>query len=398
MRSVHEAEQLILRHVIPFSRAEVPLEKAYGCVLQEEVIADRDQPPHNRSTMDGIVIRSSIYSAGRRTFAVEGIIKAGDPPVSLTNPEQCFEIMTGALIPDGCDCVVPVEKVQMVDGEAWLEEETLAPMQNIHAKAADYTKGQVLLKPGTRLTPQRIAIAAAVGKSKIKISVPPSVALIGTGDELVEIDQPVKPFQVRRSNVYTLEAVLHQRGYTSTQRFHIRDDERTLYDSLLSILKKFDILILSGGVSMGKYDFVPAVLEKLGIEVVFHKVKQKPGKPFWFGKQKTGKVVFALPGNPVSTQVCTYRYVLPYLTAAAGAKADPPLFAVLAKDMSVKGELTSFIPVRISPMPDGSLSAAPVTYAGSGDYASLAATDGFIQCDPKPEIYPKGSAVPVFVW
>ena len=193
---------------------------------------------------------------------------------------------------------------------------------NVHRKGSDARKGDILLRSGCRLLPAQIAVAAAVGKSKILVSKTPAIAVVGTGDELVEINRPVKPFQVRRSNTCALAAGLALNGYTDVKRFHIRDDQKKLRAGLKKILAKHDVVILSGGVSMGKLDFVPRVLRTTGRErCCSTKVRQRPGGPLLFGKTSDGsrlpegreKPVFGLPGNPVSTQMCFYRYVLPYL-------------------------------------------------------------------------------------
>ena len=380
MITVPQTDLILQKNPVSYPAIRVPLESSAGCVLREHVTADRDMPPFDRATMDGIAVNSAAFLRGVRQFPVEGLQKAGSPALFLRSRSACLEITTGAVLPKGCDCVVPVEYVAIENRVARVNDECKArPMFNVHRKGSDARKGDILLRPGCRLAAAQIAVAAAVGKAKISVTKIPTVALVGTGDELVEIDRPVKPFTIRRSNTCALAAGLALNGYTSTKRFHIADDQKKLRAGLKKILEKYDVVILSGGVSKGKLDFVARVLEELGVTVLFHKVQQRPGGPLLFGKTSDGKPVFGLPGNPVSTQICLYRYVLPYLNKAIGLAPRAADYAALSEAVTVKTALTYFLPVAVASVQDGRLNATPVFPQNSGDFISLAKTDGFIE-------------------
>ncbi len=400
MITAAEAERMIFDQVQEFPMHEVLLEQAFGGVLREEVLADRDYPPADRATMDGIAISHSAWKKGLRKFLIEGMQQAGKAPLGLKDLHSCFEITTGALLPDLCDCVIPVEEFEITEGQAVLKnfDQEIKPRQNVHGAGNDYKKNKVLLKSGVVLNPVRIAIAAAVGQAKIKVSQKPKIAVIGTGDELVEIDQKVKPYQARRSNAYAVQAALNRHGYFQVERFHVRDDKTQLRQSLKRLIKDFDVLILSGGVSMGKFDFVPEILIELKVRVVFHKVKQRPGMPFWFGLTEQQKPVFALPGNPVSTKVCTYRYVLPYLLVASGVKQHVQEQVALADAYESTGELTCFFPVRLEFSRDVGSVAKFVSYSGSGNYAALADSDGFVELGQGQNVFENGQQVKFYRW
>jgi molybdopterin molybdotransferase len=398
MISVGQAEKIIFDQVRIFPAQTIALEKAYGLVLREDIAVDRNQPAFDKSTMDGIALSSAAWEQGTRTFHLEGMAPAGQASLKLKKREGCIQIMTGAVVPQGCDCVVPIEQAKIENRTVILSAPKIERGQFIRYCGADHKKGDVLLKKGSRLLPPQIATAASFGRSRVKVSVRPKVAIIATGDELVGIAKKnIKPYQVRLSNSYALDAALARTGLCDTQMFHFIDDKKVLMSGIKKILAKFDILLLSGGVSMGEFDYVPQVLEALGVKVLFHKVSQKPGKPFWFGKNGKGKVVFALPGNPVSTQICAYRYAIPYLHKAVGLPYNVPS-AVLAEDLSAPTDLTYFAPVKIFSEHNGTLRALPVSVGGSGDYASLSLADGFLELAANRRHFPKGFVAPLYSW
>lgn len=399
MITVRQAELILFRNVVTYPSIRVSLDEAFGQVLREDVRADRDLPPFDRATMDGIAVNSAAFAKGVRAFPVEGLQKAGSPALSLRSRNACLEITTGAVMPKGCDCVIPVEYVEMDGRAAKVRDEfQIRPGVNVHLKGSDARKGDILLRAGCRLSTSRVGVAAAVGKSRVLVSKTPAVALVGTGDELVEIDQPVKPFEIRRSNTRALAAGLALNGYTDVKRFHIRDDQKKLRAGLKKILRKYDVVILSGGVSMGKLDFVPGILEELGVKVLFHRVRQRPGGPLLFGKTSDGKPVFGLPGNPVSTQICFYRYVLAYLNKAAGLPPCPEYYVVLSEPTEVKTASTHFLPVTIRSTKDGRLNATQVSPQNSGDFVSLTKSDGFIELPAGAFHLRKGSVQRFYPW
>jgi len=401
MITVKEADNFIFKNCEEFPARHVPLRKAFGMVLREDLIADRDQPPFDRVTMDGIAINFSSFESGNRGFPVEGIQKAGNCACALTlkDKNNCIEVMTGAPLPSGCDCIVPVEEININNGKAQLQEKLqLTRMMSVHSRGSDRKRGECLVQKGCRLLSPQVAVAAAIGNTEVLVTQQPKIAVIGTGDELVDIDQKIQTFQIRQSNSYALQSALALSGYTEVTRFHIKDDKDELRSRFDEILKSFDVLVISGGVSMGKFDYIPEILNELGIQVLFHKVKQRPGKPFWFGESKEGKPVFALPGNPVSTQIGLVRYVYPFLEKASGIKELKEEFAVLNEDVDIDTAFTYFLPVKIKVSENGCLGAFPVTPNGSGDYASLAQSDGFIELPAETYQFSKGTATRLYRW
>lgn len=377
MLSVSDAFTLMQQHVLSLPTETVPLDNATGRVLREAIKADRDFPPFDRVAMDGIGIQFADYSAGQRTFRVVGTQRAGEPQRTLTESTVCLEVMTGAMLPIGVDTVVRYEDVTIADGQATITIEDVERGQNIHAQATDRKAGEELLPIGTWMGPSQMAVAASVGQTQLLVTTLPRVALISTGDELVAVDETPLPYQIRRSNTYMVQTVLLSLGINATMH-HINDDEAILETEIAQLLANNDVLILSGGVSAGKADFVPAVLTRLGVQQRFHKIAQKPGKPLWFGTTEN-KTVFGLPGNPVSTVLCACRYVLPYLRVALGLAPTPVQYARLAIRLVFRPELTYFLPVQLTSEPDGRTLAHSLPGSGSADFANLTAADGFME-------------------
>jgi molybdopterin molybdotransferase len=234
--------------------------------------------------------------------------------------------------------------------------------------------------------------------ARVRVSSQPAIMVVSTGDELVEPGEPIADYQVRRSNAYAVAATLRRRGFGRIGDDHVPDNENFLRERLSLHLTTHEVLILSGGVSMGRFDLVPKVLLQLGVHEIFHKVAQRPGKPMWFGIGPQGQAVFGLPGNPVSTLVCLIRYVVPAIAAAMGTKREPPERLALAAPVSYEGPLTYFLPVCIQADDWGRPWAEPRPSNGSGDFLSLAGTEGFVEIPPGPNTYPKGFVASVYRW
>lgn len=376
-----------------------PLAALHGAVLREPIVAPRDQPPFHRVTMDGIAFASQAFTSGQRSFRIAGIQPAGSAPLHLTDPLTCFEVMTGAIVPEGCDCVIPIERLDVTDGVATVKEEVaVSPWLNIHTRGLDARAGQVLLAAGTRIGPTAIALAATAGLQRVCVSRAPRIAIISTGNELVEPGAPVADWQIYRSNAYALASALRGRGYDQLTDEHLPDDLPVLRERLAAQLERQDVLILSGGVSMGRFDYVPQVLSELGVRVVFHGVAQRPGKPFWFGVAESGTAVFALPGNPVSTAACLARYVYAGLDVALGTTTPPPAHVALQADCEVRPALTVFLPVSLEPDADARQWAQLRPTQGSGDFVSLLGTQGFVQTPPGPQCLKRGTLLPFYAW
>ena len=394
-----EADELIERHLTCLPVESLPLAQCAGSVLRENIHADRDQPPFDRVAMDGIALDSAQAARGIRRLRIQAIQVAGDAPLTLASPEGCIEVMTGTPLPEGCDCVVPVEQLTLEQGEAQLQEGLqVQPWQNVHRRGADTRRGTLLLTAGSRLGPPEIAIAAAAGMARIRVSGQPMLAVISTGNELVEPGEPIQAHQIRRSNAYAIAAALRLHGFQRVADDHVADNETELERRLKFHLETRDVLVLSGGVSMGKLDLVPKVLDTLGVRCVFHKVAQRPGKPLWFGISGTGAAVLALPGNPVSTAVCVCRYVLPALAASQGLTAPVPERIALIEPFTVKSALSFFLPVRLETDDEGRCWARPKPTNGSGDFTALAGTDGFVELPPGPKTYSRGFVARLFRW
>jgi molybdopterin molybdotransferase len=350
--------------------------------------------------MDGIALDSSAVSGGVRKLRIQATQAAGDSPLVMGSRTACIEVMTGAVLPTGCDSVVPVEEIAIRDGHAELAHGvSVEPGQNIHRRGSDSRQGALLISAGVRLRAPEIAIAAGAGMPRIRVSSQPMLAVISTGNELVEPGEPILPHQVRRSNAYGIVTELRAQGFQRVADDHIIDDLTELKTRLKFHLETHDVLVLSGGVSMGKFDLVPKALDELGVRPVFHKVAQRPGKPLWFGVASSGAAVFALPGNPVSTLVCLRRFVLPALFASLGQSPVPPVERIaLSAAFTVNVPLAFYLPVRVELDDWGRPWAVPQPTHNSGDFTALAGTDGFIELPPGPNTYAKGFITRLYRW
>ena len=388
MLTTTEAREAILAAMPQFVAEETPVGDANERVLRQTVRAERDQPPFDRVMMDGIALRFADLGPGKREFPVQATQAAGDPVLAL-QPGQCIEIMTGASLPEHADCIIPVERIAVKNHIAVIEDGYEAKSgQFIHRRASDHAVGAHLLTPGKRISPM----------TDVEVSRRPVVRVISTGNELVAPGAAIQPHQVRLSNGPAIQAMLRERGYTDCDHDHLLDDLDELRERIAAHLAEADVLILSGGVSMGKADFVPGVLAELGVNVVFHKVSQRPGKPMWFGIGPNRQAVFALPGNPVSALVCCRQYVIPALAAASAATPRTPEFAVLAGDVTFEPDLTCFQPVRLVSSAGGQVLAMPVRTNTSGDFTALSATDGYVELARQQSHFPAGTPVFLHRW
>jgi molybdopterin molybdotransferase len=304
--------------------------------------------------------------------------------------------MTGAILPHGTDTVIRHEDLDIRDGIATVTTEDIRQWQNAHLKGTDRHGGDVIVPSGVRIGAAELGIAATVGKAQLLVHTLPRVALIATGDELVPVDAQPLPHQIRMSNIYALQGLLHS-WHVPTELMHIRDDRDSVAQQLGAALKQYDVLIMSGGVSAGKFDHMPSVLEELGIPKIFDKVQQRPGKPFWFGAAN-GKTVFALPGNPVPAFMCATRYIQPWLRACFDMPLSPTKYAVLEEDVSFKSNLTLFLQVKLSISPDGRWIARPEAGKGSGDLANLVRADGFLELPIGQQHFRKGESYPLWLY
>jgi molybdopterin molybdotransferase len=387
MISFNEAYQIVLEQTKEYGSEMVPLKNALGRVLMVDILADRDFPPFNRATKDGIAINYDAVEHGRRSFEIKGTLPAGKPTIPFVDAEGCIEIMTGAMVPYETDTVIMYEDVEIAHDIATI---TKIPNrgQNIHLRGSDEKKGAVLIKKNTRITSAEIGVLATVGKHTVSVKKMPRVAVISTGNELVDVDQQPLNHQIRKSNSYSLYASLLESGITP-MLLHISDDKDLLRQKLGYVIEEMDVLLLSGGVSKGKFDFIPQIFKELGVEKLFHKVAQRPGKPFWFGtKESSGTLIFSFPGNPVSTFMNFYIYFRPWLYRSLGITISE--YEVCLKDtLEIKNDLTNFLGVQLE-RKEGRNEAALVGANGSGDLLSLSKMDGFIRVPSTKRILTKG--------
>jgi molybdopterin molybdotransferase len=399
MTEVAEAERLIFEHLPRLGASRERLSDSVDRILAEDITADRDQPPFDRVTMDGIAIAGRDWESGVRAFQIAGTQAAGAPPLALGGPARCVEVMTGAMLPSGADTVIPVERITREGGTATVDPRaTVTPHQYVHPRGSDRRAGGLLLPAGTRIGPPEVAVLASAGRATVAVAALPCVAVVSTGDELVDIDEPLAEYQIRSSNDRAIEASLLHARLARVTRARLRDDAATLRTELAALLERADVLVLSGGVSMGRFDLVPGALSELGARRVFHRVQQRPGKPMWFGVGTRGQPIFALPGNPVSVLVGTTRYVLPALRAAAGLAPQPAEHVTLAAPAEAFADLTHFAPVKLDWSAAGQALAMPCRTNTSGDFLTLAGTDGFVELPPRRGEYSEGTAARLFRW
>jgi molybdopterin molybdotransferase len=397
MITVQQAEQLILENAVDYGAEIVLFDEALGRVLAENIKADRDQPAFNRVTMDGIAIDYRSIAQGITTFTINAVQAAGDEPVNIQSINECIEIMTGAALPESVDTVIRYEDIEIKDGKAVLLITNIKKRQNLHPKGVDRKQGELILTPGQLITPAVISLIASVGETELRVKRLPRVVILSSGDELVEVAAKPSPYQIRRSNSYMLQAILAQQGLKGAVR-HLPDNPEIIKQELGLCLQNYDVILLSGGISMGKFDYIPQALKELQVTQVFHKVQQRPGKPFWFGKHDNGVVVFAFPGNPVASFMCTQRYFIPWLNASLGLEPKKPVYAVLGSDFVFEPQLQYFLQVKLQFNDHGQLIAEPVEGNGSGDFANLADTDAFMELPLEKSEFKKGDMYKIWLF
>jgi len=378
----------------PRATAGVSVWEALGLVLAQEVKTDREYPPFDRSTRDGYAIRSKETTPGA-TLKCVGEIKAGDTVREAVAPGTCWQIMTGAAVPAGADAVVMLEQTSR-EGDLVRFERAAQRGQNIVPRGSEAAAGQTILKPGMRLGYAELALAAQVGAAYLQCAARPRVAILSTGDEVVLIDESPGEFQIRNSNSVSLAAQVLLAGGEPVVLGNAADRIEDLGEKIERGLKE-DALVLSGGVSMGKYDLVESALKAMGAEFFFDAVAIRPGKPAVFGMCK-GKPVFGLPGNPVSTIVTFELFVAPAIDLLSGAEARalPLVEARLAEAMKEKPGLTHILPARVEWK--GTLpQVRALKWQGSGDITALAEANCFLVIPADREKLEAGESVSVLL-
>lgn len=313
MISVYEALRIIDENVFPTVHLETRnLAEAVGFIVSEAVVSPINMPPFRQSAMDGFALH--LHDVG--TYSVVGEIKAGEAHNPVLKKGEAVRIFTGAAVPDSADAVVMQEKVSPM-GDSILLSYVPFSGENIRPLGEQVNTGAVALKKGTRLTPAAIGFLTSIGVVEVKVYQKPSVAIITTGNELVTAGQPLNHGQIYESNASMLSSAIRSLGYNRVSTFKVEDDARMTYDILQTVINENDIVLITGGISVGDYDFVGRTLKELQVEQLFYKVNQKPGKPFFFGRM-TDTIVFALPGNPAAALSCFYMYVYTALQRKSG--------------------------------------------------------------------------------
>jgi molybdopterin molybdotransferase len=402
-----EARHLVeeqARSIRPRATEAVSLADATGRVLAEPIAADRDFPPFPRSTRDGYAVRGADVAALPARLRVIGEIRAGAPPIAI-GPGECVEIMTGAPVPPGADAVVMVELVHPLGKRIIEIPERVVAGDNLVPRGTEARAGDELLARGTRLNHQAIALAASAGRSRLQVFVRPTVAVLATGDELVDVSATPGPTQIRNSNSYSVAAQVNTCGGSALMLPVARDDENELGRLIERGLADADLLLLTGGVSMGKYDLVEPVLAKFGAEFFFTGARIQPGKPIVFGRCRPAgqggnsgpcRFFFALPGNPISTMVTFDLFARPLLEALAGMTPRPLLFlqARLKGQFRTKAGLTRFLPARLTGEFER-CEVEPVQWQGSGDLRAAARANAYLVVPPDCEQITPGELVSV---
>jgi molybdopterin molybdotransferase len=388
MISVTDALQIITAQAKPFAIEKVDSLQSTGRILAQSVVADRDFPPFDRATMDGIAIGSRAFGQDVRQFRITDMQPAGHPQKQLTNRGNCIEIMTGAILPIGADVVIRYEDLTITGDVAYVNLNEVTPYQNVHLQGSDKKAGELLVEAGVIITPAIVAIMASVGMATVLVYRLPKIAVCSTGDELVPVTEQPLPHQIRQSNSYMLLSGLQQEGITA-DKYHLPDEPEAMAAQMAKMITEYDVLLFSGAVSKGKFDFLPQVLQQLGMQTLFHSIAQKPGKPLLFGKFNNAALVFGFPGNPVSTWVCYQLYFKAWLYWSLNIPL-PVCKAVLSKDIKFKPPLTHHVLVRVTNQ-DGQLNATPVNTSTSGDMVNLMQAEGFISLPADLEHFPAGS-------
>lgn len=392
MLTFEEAIQTVLKHAKPLPAVNTPIEEAVGRTLLEDVRSGLEMPPFDKSAVDGYAVRAADLAAGC-TLKCLGVVQAGESFKGALKPGCCVKIMTGAPVPAGADAMVMVEYTQERDGLVRFLK-TAGKGANIALRGEDIKKGQKILARGTVINISHIAVLAAVGRSLVKTGALPEVSLINTGGEIVPPGTKLAGNRIYNSNGPMLAAMLKTDGISAAPVI-VRDDAKKMKAALAKALKA-DIVLISGGVSMGDYDLVPAVLKSLGVKTIFHKVRVRPGKPMFFGV-KGRKLVFGIPGNPVSNFMAYLAYVRPAIRKMASRPAYAPEFktGVCATKFDPRTPRRALVLSKVKTSCEYSLAEVPNN--GSADILALAAAGGFTMVDENGSIK-KGEKAKFMSW
>lgn len=375
MITIRDAQQLINSYSRNFGMEEADIEDAFNRTLAEDIYADRDYPPFNRSAMDGYALKSEDFNNNKlNEFEVIENLLAGNISHKKIRYRQCMKIMTGAPVPSTADAVIRVEDAINNSDKVVFRMDRVKPWQNISKKGEDVIRNEILLRKNQIINATIIGILAVTGRQKIKVWKHPSIAIVSTGNEVVNINSPVKRYQIRDSNSHTLKAFFRQYNIDDIETSLLPDKKEELKKGIDQFSGK-DILISTGGVSKGDADYVPDVLTSLGIKEVFHRVQIKPGNPLWFGISQAGTAVFALPGNPFSVQVAFKVFIEPFLRQCLGLEEKTLLYLPLLSRKNKKTKFDEFFPCQLISKNNYS-GLLPLGFNGSGDITATRHSDG----------------------
>lgn len=396
MIDIDEALARVLAACVPLAPRRFTVSYAIGLCLAEDVASDIDSPPHDKALVDGYAVRAEDVSRLPVTLHVIEQITAGENPRRQVGPKEATRIMTGAPVPEGAEGVVMLEVTTADDAqsEVRIESGDFKPGQNVLSRGASMRRGEVVLRRGSVIRPVEVGVLSELGRSEVQCLPPPTVAVIPTGDEIVPVEATPGPGQIRNSNGPMLVAQANLAGGVARQVGVGRDNKAQLRALLAEGLQS-DVLVISGGVSAGIHDLVPASLAELGVKEIFHKIRLKPGKPLWFGvKEKT--LVFGLPGNPVASYVCFELFVRPAMRSLMGLPQDttPRLRLPISTDFSHRGDRPTFFPARVENV-EVEQRVTPLNWHGSSDLRTLVAANAFIQFPAGEKFYPAGALVDV---
>ena len=399
MITSEDAIKLIFQNITKFGDEKINTLDAVGKTLREPIQAERDQPPFDRVTMDGIAINFDSIKQNNRNFLVSKTQFAGDSQCTLEKKNSCVEIMTGAVLPMNTNCIIPIEQLVKKD-KSYIVNQHYQPKkyQYIHRQGSDHKFNTLIFDIGHKIKTIDISAILSCNKENVSVNIDPKICVISTGNELVAAGKKILPHQIRMSNGPAILSMLKNHNYKNCEYKHLKDDKKIQYEHIEKSLNSSDIIILSGGVSMGKADYIPHVLEELGVKNIFHKIRQRPGKPMWFGVGPEDQLVFALPGNPVSTITCCRHYVIPALNLACGQKNIIDEFVQLQKNITFKPALTYLLPVKITNSKNGILEANPIETNTSGDFTTLIDTDGYIELTSNKEEFNKSEILNFYRW
>lgn len=398
MIGIDEALALVLEHAAPLPPRVVPRDEALGLVLAEDVASDVDSPPHDKSIVDGYAVVAADPAIGSAPLRILEEVTAGALPAHRVVPGAATRIMTGAPLPEGADAVVMVEQTELLPaagglGHVRIHPQQVAGGQNVMRRGASLARGAVVLRAGALLRAIEIGLLAEVGRGQVQAIGRPRLAVLSTGDELIPADEVPGPGQIRNSNEPLLRACAARAG-AEARGLGIARDQREHLRQRISEALGDDILVLSGGVSAGVLDLVPAVLQELGVRQVFHKVRLKPGKPLWFGVgDRAGQpptLVFGLPGNPVSSLVCFELFVRPAIGRLSGREAGGlrRVTARLASAFAHRGQRPTYHPALVR-----GETVEPLDWAGSSDLAGLTRANALACFPAGDQTYAAGTPI-----